>query len=275
MVPFWSVPSHWGLKGKDKDIAYAKYYFSGEELDNKLNNIENEFGSYNYFIRELDIKKKYNRISEIEYYKGIEDINFRFNRITLSEKNGKQLYIDKKYGAISEEEYDYAFLDLEIKNKQTFEYKRALLDLDLKHGKITLKEYDYLINDITNDKNSFEWKKTNLDLQLEYGELNDQQYDKELCTLKGIPYFEVISGKFDKPEEIDIGEGGFSFEFDFNDIFVEGLKKEGWPGNTPYEVVDEYFKEVCKQIAYEEEIFDVPPRPDFLPEGYGDYTKYS
>jgi len=42
-----------------------------------------------------------------------------------------------------------------------------------------------------------------------------------------------------------------SFELDFNDIFVAKLLKAGYNGDDDYEIVDQWFTDVCKNVAME------------------------
>lgn len=35
-LPFWMLPASWGLAGKSRAIAEAEYYYSGDELEDKL-----------------------------------------------------------------------------------------------------------------------------------------------------------------------------------------------------------------------------------------------
>ena len=43
-----------------------------------------------------------------------------------------------------------------------------------------------------------------------------------------------------------------SFELDWNDQFVEKLKEAGYTGPTPDIIVNQWFMEVCRNIALEE-----------------------
>jgi hypothetical protein len=43
-----------------------------------------------------------------------------------------------------------------------------------------------------------------------------------------------------------------SFELDWNEIFVESLKKEGYEGLTADSIVNQWFMEVCRNVALEE-----------------------
>jgi len=68
---------------------------------------------------------------------------------------------------------------------------------------------------------------------------------KELATHRGEPWVEVLG--------VDIGtkatEG--SFELDWNYYFVEQLRKEGFQGQTEIDVVDNWFRNVCRHVVLE------------------------
>lgn len=60
------------------------------------------------------------------------------------------------------------------------------------------------------------------------------------------PYVEVISVNFD---EKNPGQG--YFELDWNKHFIEQLYEAGYSGSTDEEVVDQWFTELCRNIAEE------------------------
>jgi hypothetical protein len=69
---------------------------------------------------------------------------------------------------------------------------------------------------------------------------------KEVATEKREPYVEIISINIDGT---DPGQG--SFELDWNDIFVARLVKAGYQGKTDQDIVDNWFKTVCRNVAIE------------------------
>lgn len=93
---------------------------------------------------------------------------------------------------------------------------------------------------------SIEYKKEDLLLQHHYGIITNHQYQKELHTIDDLPYVEIIDSKYIID---DSGRGQMMFEFDWNHQFVLHLKKEGYGGFTPDEIVDNWFTDVCEQNA--------------------------
>lgn len=74
---------------------------------------------------------------------------------------------------------------------------------------------------------------------------------KERATAKGEPYIAVL----DTHVNMDNIRNGF-FELDWNDEFVLQLKQAGYgfDGDPDEEIVDRWFRELCKDIASEEGI---------------------
>lgn len=73
-----------------------------------------------------------------------------------------------------------------------------------------------------------------------------QLSEKDLATKNNEPWVKVISLNVD---ENNPGDG--VFELDWNDIFVARLVKAGFTGKTDVDIVDQWFKQVCTNIAEE------------------------
>lgn len=69
---------------------------------------------------------------------------------------------------------------------------------------------------------------------------------KDLATAKGEPYVSIVSVELD-PENI----GNGAFELDWNDIFVSKLVRAGYQGKTDADVVDNWFKTICRNVIME------------------------
>jgi hypothetical protein len=107
---------------------------------------------------------------------------------------------------------------------------------DIAHG--ILDMFDYI-------KKKFSKKKVTSEKKLSAKEHADR--NKE-------PYIEILSIEVDSD---DLGQG--SFELDWNDIFVAKLIRAGYPGKTDQDIVDNWFKEVCRNVlleTYEQEQAD-------------------
>lgn len=69
---------------------------------------------------------------------------------------------------------------------------------------------------------------------------------KELATERGEPYVEIISVDID-PE--NIGQG--AFELEWNDVFLAKLLRAGYEGKTDEDIVDRWFRDVCRNVVLE------------------------
>ena len=69
---------------------------------------------------------------------------------------------------------------------------------------------------------------------------------KELATERDEPWVEVIGMDIDPT---DPGQG--AFELDWNDKFVANLVRAGYQGKTDQDIVDNWFKNVCRNVVLE------------------------
>jgi hypothetical protein len=69
---------------------------------------------------------------------------------------------------------------------------------------------------------------------------------KDEATNKGEPWVEIIGMEID---EKDPGQG--AFELDWNDIFIAKLVRAGYQGKTDQDIVDNWFKTVCRNVVTE------------------------
>ena len=69
---------------------------------------------------------------------------------------------------------------------------------------------------------------------------------KELATEAGEPWVEVLSMDIDKDNP-----GAGSFELDWNDKFVANLIRAGYQGKTDQDIVDNWFKTICRNVIQE------------------------
>jgi hypothetical protein len=69
---------------------------------------------------------------------------------------------------------------------------------------------------------------------------------KELATERDEPWVEVISMDIDKDNP-----GNGAFELDWNDKFLSNLIRAGYQGKTDQDIVDNWFKSVCRNVIQE------------------------
>ena len=161
---------------------------------------------------------------------------------------------------IAKAEYELtgALLDLKLLEINHYDYdkdtyRKKTWDIELKYGQITEATYHRYLTELIKDPT----QKALAILELDYreGKVKELEYAKQLATLKNEPWVTVLSMEFG-------GKGALegSFELDWNEQFVEKLKAAGYVGPTPDNIVNQWFMEVCRNIAMEE--FD----------GTGDFT---
>lgn len=162
---------------------------------------------------------------------------------------------DKAEANYSLEGYELEKRLLEICKDEHTEKEFTIKESEIlfKYNKITQLEHLRVLANLINDENQ---KKLAL-LELDYKEkkISEQEYEKGTATLKGEPWVTVIRMDFGGVKSL---EG--SFELDWNEFFVDNLKKEGYVGPTDDNIVNQWFMEVCRNVAMEE--FD----------GTGDFT---
>ena len=151
--------------------------------------------------------------------------------------------------------YDLAHRLLEIGKDDYTEdqFKRVVLDLKVRHKKITESEYLRSCANLIEDPK----QKSLALLELDHreGKISQIEYEKQTATLNGEAWVTVLG--FDMAKKSSL-EG--SLELDWNDYFVEKLKSEGYQGVTSETIVNQWFMELCRNVALEE--FD----------GLGDFT---
>lgn len=69
---------------------------------------------------------------------------------------------------------------------------------------------------------------------------------KTIATQAGEPFVEVLGIDIDPDDP-----GAGSFDLDWNDIFVARLVKAGYQGKTDQDIVDNWFRAVCRNVVLE------------------------
>lgn len=124
-------------------------------------------------------------------------------------------------------------------------YQKKMLDLNLEYNKITKEEYDRFLIDFIKDET--ERKIAFLDLDLKEGTINQTEHEKQVANIKKEPWVTVIGMEFGGEKML---EG--AFELDWNEYFVEELKKAGYVGPSSDHIVNQWFMEISKNVALQE-----------------------
>lgn len=102
IVPFWMLPSSWGLTGSTREIAKAEYELDGEELERKLIEVNPLLSELEKTSRHLDLDLKYHKIDTFEYDHKMVDLK----KLSPEQAEIEHYKIDVKYGKKSNEELD-------------------------------------------------------------------------------------------------------------------------------------------------------------------------
>lgn len=153
---------------------------------------------------------------------------------------------------IAKAEYELTGYELEKKlhsiKKDDMEFaiwQKKDWDIDLKFEKLNESSYSRLLLTLIEDD-----RQRNLaEIELDYkeGKIEELDYKKRIATINGEPWVTVINMDFTKGTSL---EG--SFELDWNEFFVEKLKREGYTAHNDEVIVNQWFMELCRNIALEE-----------------------
>ena len=144
------------------------------------------------------------------------------------------------------EELERKKLEINIAERTEEELKVESLRLDLKHKYITQEEFDRQKIELTVDDDK-KRKISMLYIDKKYGHISDAEYEKKRKTLEDEPYIRVAEIKTDPA---DPAFGGIIL--DWNKAFVAHLEDNGYgPNPTDEETVNEWFNELCKNVALE------------------------
>ena len=95
-------------------------------------------------------------------------------------------------------------------------------------------------------------KKEVLNLQFKHHKINESEYNRDLATLNKEPWVSVVKVELKKDNPNSVGE----LELDWNEYFVQDLKKNGYTGPSDYVIVEKWFNLLCSAIAAENGIVD-------------------
>lgn len=156
-------------------------------------------------------------VAQAEYELEGEELERRLVDINLQGLDEKRvqlakLELDRKYNKITDEQLDRSKVELNIEGKDAKALELAMLDLDKKYGKIT-----------------------------------ESEYENKKATAIDEPFVRVARIITDPN---DPAFGGIIL--DWNKAFVVHLESHGYgPYPTDEETVNEWFNELCKNIALE------------------------
>lgn len=158
---------------------------------------------------------------------------------------GKTREVMKAEYLLSGFDLDFELVCINVAGLTEDELIRKKLDLRLQYNKIALPQYHRKLAELIKD----DAQKTLAILELDWreGNITELVYTKTVATLKKEPWVIVLKMDFGGKSAL---EG--SFELDWNDYFIEKLTAEGYEGMTDDIIVNQWFMEVCRNVAMEE-----------------------
>ena len=152
--------------------------------------------------------------------------------------------------AIAQAEYELTGLDLQLKlleikygdDKKT--YDRFKIDLEKTYKVLDDFNYDLKRAELLNDTD-IEKQMAVLDVELSHKKITQVQYDRRKADLLEEPWVCMPKINWDP----NVSSKTF-FELDYNDYFIDFLKKNGYEG-TEDEIIDMWLNDVCISISEE------------------------
>jgi hypothetical protein len=179
------------------------------------------------------------------------------NQNALSRLYGKLLYSNsieaKKHhlrNHLKGFDLDIAIWELEHGSQVSYDRRMYVLDKRKEYNKIDHRTYlqcsfyiELLHDKITQENYTIAM----LGIDLEQGKIDQNEYDKQVSTLKREPWVTCIAS-LDPKNPRNSG----AFELDWNEFFIEELRKSGYYGKSEEELVNDWLQELCKVIATQE-----------------------
>lgn len=169
-----------------------------------------------------------------------KNINFKnwFVKKGSKEYQTNDLEYKKKQGIIDDYTYEIELLNLDFPSeseKRLDNYLLRLNDIDFKYHKIDEYTHELRTAKII-EKNEIEFQKKKLELDYKFDKLPVIEYLKNKATLDNKPFVAV------KPNYDETTGDDFYLEVEYNELFLEKIKKEGYDGDTPEEMLDQWLK---------------------------------
>lgn len=156
---------------------------------------------------------------------------------------------------IAQAEYELTGYDLDKKiahinfDGDEINLQKTLLSVDLKWNKISQFEFDTKLASlsITNDKEKL---LSDNDLKLKHGLISETQHERNRADILEEPWVAMPTIKWDP-----LNNGRTYFQLDYNDFFVEFLRKNGYLGSED-DILHQWLNDIC--ISISEEITGLP-----------------
>jgi|JTFO01.1.fsa_nt_gb hypothetical protein len=196
------------------------------------------------FPKYWGLKGDSKEIAIIEYYEDdpfIRDmkINEIANRFDDVQKKKTAANIKLAHGKISKNMHQCEIFEAEGNTKEAnnFKYKDMF-----ENGEYTEYEYEMKIAK-NNDPSGIR----EAEVQYEFGYISKHEMEKTIANINKTPWVAVTESEYDPEHVVD----GFSIQLDWNELWIELLRSEGYEGITDEEIVDKWFESVCRGVLLE------------------------
>ena len=169
---------------------------------------------FSWYPYSWGLKGKQRKIAEAEYYLDGYELETRL------------LEIDDEYN--------------EDSSKNDSAVKKA--KIDFKYGHINEEKYESIL--IDNMPESDQKKIATYDTLYKFGHISELEYRKQISTVHNQPFFDF---------NIDFNEGNLQVEAEYNSLFVEYLRKNGYAGTTDDEIIDFYISDLGRKLSLNED----------------------
>ncbi len=165
------------------------------------------------------------------------EINHAGDKKSLSEA---MLACDLRLGKITPLDYDLLCMSPDASEED-------ILAVKLRHGKITQYDHDREVALLRHPEGE-DREIALLDVEFQHGKLSKIEHEKRVATVRDEPWVGIVSQDFDVQQGVD----GLKFEFDWNDQWIEYLRLNGYTGNSPERIVEQWFNHLCRSVAEEQ-----------------------
>jgi hypothetical protein len=198
------------------------------------------------------LKGKTREIAQAEYELEGYDLDMRLAEINHSDDPTAlrlaRVKVKKLYGKIEDRVYREEIAYLTMAGD---ELQKELLDIKYKYGEFCEEEYRTAVIKLMVAEGVDQELELN-EMHRDLGNITEAEFKKNEATIKGEPYIAVINSNYKPEDKLD----GLYFEFDWNDLWIEELKANGYQGFTDDQIVERWFQDLCRGVIDSGEIED-------------------
>lgn len=115
---------------------------------------------------------------------------------------------------------------------------KKIIELKYKFGRIDEETRDRELLELTG-KNDKEKELEYLEIEKRFGKIDEKEYAKRKATINNEPFVE-LEGYFDQSD-------GLIFSLDYNNVFVQYLRNNGYTATNDETLIDDWFMDILRQ----------------------------